>query len=329
MVETFISTICNAYRDLAVCHDRELLLADLGSAGLPDLYIAPLHQFRGKCLRIEGRKDATTPLSEFYSNHGVVIQMGIIPVDCWVSKVTGHSRVYIRDSGSSNFLDLDTDFSIMTTEEQSVSTKVVNTVGIAELLEASNFEYLSYCKLDIEGSERDILEGIFQHFTGSNRPSVLEVEINVGRYDRQTDFGQFITYLDQSGYRLIDIRKSATQVPCNTYGQMLQNQLHGVSEATSRGVLFQFDGLFVKKRNLFDPTIDQLDLMDTVSILCCYRQFSLACKIVELNESTPRSLKNIISGKIEKILGIVDKEARANPYTILGLHPYFNFNKYR
>jgi FkbM family methyltransferase len=116
---------------------------------------------------------------------------------------TAEFNVNIEHPTSSSMLRLDTNFAHFAAKVQAEHRFATETVAVDTLDNINNYPPPYVLKLDVEGSERTVLEGASQTL---RRTEYLLMEISVmRRLANEPSFAEMLSFLDECGFELFDI----------------------------------------------------------------------------------------------------------------------------
>ncbi len=301
---------------------------DAGSASTTDLYLMPLFCLPGVSLLVDGREESSSRITRFFEEYDLPLKSDLHSYEGYIDSVSRTRQFFINSTGSTFYPNKDESLLFISDHRNDFQTKFVQTTSLEDVISSVLDSGISFCKVDLEGSEHDFVDGLFK-FAQEKLPYALEIEVNVGRTDCQESFGDFISKLDRLGFRLCDLRRSYLTTPSEFWTQLPSNAASALPSPVYQGVLCQFDGFFISHRILEDQNLSFDDLLHIFCVLSAYRQYPLISRLIEHNKLINSEQKLFMERAIESLIRVLTEVWQSNPYSIAGLHPYFNWLKQR
>ena len=300
---------------------------DLGAGGGQDLYLMPLHFSSGTLLKIDGREtNFNSPSNDKFLNdyidHTKVSQISIAS---YLSASGGLRYIYrVPDGGGSTFYPgQHLDVALVRGCTQPFLSEPVQTLPLSQILKENSLNPI-FIKIDLEGAETDVFEDLFHN---SYYPLLIEAETNVSPIAPGRPSCELLSFLDRSGYRLIDLRTTYDYCPIS-HAPNLERAIQQLPIWSSafQGHLDQFDGLYIKTDLLQMPIRYSSLLPSVIYILVCYRQFHLASRLIEIS-GLPNDACIALNQFIDSLLTSSTALATHNPMSCVGYHPLTNWLK--
>lgn len=328
MNHTQLKEICEVYQSLGSRMVSPFNWIDAGSAATTDLYLIPLFCLPGVSLLIDGREDSATRITRFFEAHQLPLKSDLQSYEGYIDSVSRIRQFFINSTGSTFYPSKDELLLFISNFRNEFETKIVQTTCLEDVVSSILDSGISFCKVDIEGSEHDFADGLLR-FKQEELPFALEMEVNVGRTDSQESFGELISKLDSLGYRLCDTRRSYLTASSEFWTKLPCNEETSSTSPVYQGVLCQFDGFFISHKILKDQNLSFDDLLHIFCILSAYRQYPLISRLIEHNKLINSEQRLFMERAIESLIRVLTEVWQSNPYSIAGLHPYFNWLKQR
>ncbi len=150
----------------------------------------------GRVVAVEPHKPNVLSLMRNATRNGLSDRIDVLSVP--LSERQGIATFNYRDITASSTGSQLGSTRIATSKKQfaPVGSEICVTVSIDELIEAGAFQPPHLVKIDVDGIELRILEGMTRLLTGPDRPRSVQVELNIGEMD------EIVAFLDGVGYRL-------------------------------------------------------------------------------------------------------------------------------
>lgn len=303
---------------------EEFYWADLGSFGTADEYLLPLTSLKGKCVCIEGRSDSRDA-SNAYKNNPYV-NATIESVKTFISGENTQRFFYESSEGGGSTFYPSQDIVSQQLEgnkDKPLKRKIVSCEALENILSDKAIN-CSFIKADLEGAEYESLKSIID-ITNQHRPSLLEVEINVGERGPFKSIGDGLAMYEKKGYRLLDMRKTYFYPKGKIFQEDRINN-DPIFAPYFQGCLHQADLLLIDTYCLKEPIrLTKHKLLSLVITLMLYRQFHLAAKLLELREEVWAD--EILNMVMPKVINEFKKISLENQASLWGYHPLFNWLK--
>ena len=298
--------------------------ADLGSFGSADSYLLPLTSLEGNTVCVEGRENCSDS-SSIYSQNPYICS-SIIKLNSFISGKTERRFFFeSREGGGSSFYPSQDIFSRFAEDKtpSPLTRSTVQTSSLNDLLEPISSDFV-FIKADLEGAEIESISSLLSSETFL-KPSVLEVELNVGERGPSMSFAHGLSHYESLGYRLIDLRKTYFYPKLS---QKLDDSISAdpIYSPYFQGCLHQADLLLVDTQILSSVhSVPEARLLSTCLILALYRQFNLASFLLDQLDTTLSQQLN--QSILPAILNVYRKAAQDSPSSLWGYNPLFNWLK--
>lgn len=323
-----LKELCNIYESVGSRMSSPFNWIDAGSAATTDLYLIPFFCTPGVSLLVDGREKSSSRISHFFQEHGLPLMTELQSYEGYIDSESRLRQFFMNSTGSTFYPSQDESLRFISDFRCEFQTKFVRTTCLKDVISAVIDSGISFCKVDIEGGEHDFVDGLSK-FEWDKLPFALEIEVNIGRTDCQESFGDFISKLDRLGFRICDLRRSYLNVESKFWSKVPKSEPSFSISPVYQGVLCQFDGFFINKKILEDKDLSFDDLLHIFCILSAYRQFPLVARLIELNSFINTEQRQFMENAIESLIRVLNEVYSNNPYSIIGLHPYFNWLKQR
>jgi len=323
-----LTEICNIYASLGSRMVSPFNWIDAGSAGSTDLYLLPFFCLPGVTILVDGREESSSRITRLFEEYGLPLKSDLQSYEGYIDSESRVRQFFVNAGGSTFYPSKDESLRFISDFRDEFQTKLVQTTRLEDVVSSILDSGISFCKVDIEGSEHDFVDALSK-FAQEKLPFAIEIEVNVGRTDCQESFGDFISKLDRLGFRLCDLRRSHLTVTSEFWTKLPSNEASTIISPVYQGVLCQFDGFFINQKLLTEQNLSFDALMHIFCILSAYRQFPLIAKLVEHNKLINGEQKRLMEDAIESLTRVLTEVWQNNPYSIAGLHPYFNWLKQR
>lgn len=251
--------------------------------GVVDFYLFEPHQ------------ESYQQLKELFSNSAYSEKYHVFPVG--LSGIGGERILYMLNcpTGSSLYpINPASEFaSPNNTYIHPIREIKIQTRQLSDVLDEAQVNSVDIIKLDVQGAELEILQGM-----GDHRKNLLlaEVEVNIssgvtdniGPYLSGPTWGQIDKMLTENGMRLLDVSIARAYRSKNGDSDWYQREVFGVYENTSSlsARVWEADVVYVRDWRQLVANKEADSVRKLIVALCGYRFFSEAYFIVEQSEES-------------------------------------------
>ena len=173
-----------------------------------------------KLLGPSGKAIAFEPVLKTFTHFEKNIQLNkltnIVPFKLALSNENGSFPIYpvsINNDGANSLFSSHDDMMPIEIIDARIGSEILNSLGITTI---------DFCKIDVEGAENKVIEGLDLFFK-EKRIKILMIELNESALRRANSSGkQLISKLIDYGYNIIDIR---TGLHVNTENELVETNL--------------------------------------------------------------------------------------------------------
>jgi FkbM family methyltransferase len=244
--------------------------------------------------QVEPREDACRELEAINAASGYGDRCRILPValserggdrPLYISNApTGSSLLKIDPANSpdcARYVDLRYLYPIVETR--------MRTLSLGEVLAQEGEAAIHLIKLDIQGTELEVLRGL----DAGRWQELLGIEIEVGLHDlypKEAGFHAAQQLFEQHGLELFDVRVARVHLPRDGDHEHFQSKVFSVygNSPTVSARIWEFDALFFRKRSLLLARGDPRTLRRMIIVYCTYNFFAEAYDLVD--ESAARGV---------------------------------------
>jgi FkbM family methyltransferase len=235
----------------AILAGQKINAVDVGGAGG---LLAHWTKFQGntKFHMYEPRESACEQLRQMYSTSPFASDFNLI--NTALSGTGGFRTLYITESQSSSSL-----LRPYINDERhknyygftSYKEKLIRTKTLAESLSEEGVDTIEAIKLDTQGAELEILNGLDE----TRRDSLIVVETEVGLidyYQGAPKLGDMLQFAENSGLDLFDMRTQRTPCTLSHTNETYNTKVFGVTDndPSIASRLYEVDAIFFKKSSL-------------------------------------------------------------------------------
>jgi FkbM family methyltransferase len=162
----------------------------------------------------------------------------------------------------------------------------VETRTLADIFDEVGEQQLDFFKLDTQGTELEILQGL-----GSDRMNqVLGVELEIGMpggYRNQGQFSDVQKFMVEHGLELFDLRLSRAHRPYQNDRSYYPREIFKVIEDSPSIArrIWEVDALFFREPNSLIDARDSAAIRRLIVLYCSYRFFTEAYSLVEKGQT--------------------------------------------
>jgi len=158
----------------------------------------------------------------------------------------------------------------------------IQTESLGEVLSRYGEDNLDLVKLDIQGAELEVMQGL----DAQRLDSLLAVEIEVGLHDlypKEAGFHAAQAFFEAQGLELFDVRVARVHLPRAGNHEHFQTQVFGTygNSPSVSARIWEFDAVYFRKRSLLLARRDAQALRRMMAIYCTYNYFAEAYDLVE------------------------------------------------
>lgn len=158
----------------------------------------------------------------------------------------------------------------------------VQTLSLDALMDRHAEPNIDLVKLDIQGAELEVLEGL----RPTRASALMAVEVELGLHDlypKEAAFGAAHAFLQSNGFELFDVRVARVHLPRDGDHEHFQTRVFS-TYANSPSVsarIWEFDALYFRRRSALLEAADAAALRRMMVVYCTYNFFSEAFDLVE------------------------------------------------
>ncbi len=190
---------------------------------------------------------------------------------------TGTSLIKSNPASSTDCGDyVDLTYLFPITEQQ------VETETLAALMDRSGEARVDLIKLDVQGAELPILQGLDVRRT----EDLLGAELEIGTHDfypKDVGFEAAVRFMHDIGLELFDVRVARVHRPFQNDHSYYQRRIFSVYEnsPTISARIWEFDAVFFRRKSLLIAENDVAKLRRMILVYCTYNFYSEAYSLVE------------------------------------------------
>jgi len=254
--------------------------ADCGAANGLQTHWAPIQDY-AELLLFEPHRESYVKLKELSINLGLSNQWHIFQKA--VSDKSGSRDLYLFNVPTGSSL-LPPDANIISKDDQYVyplTKEKVDTIRLDEACAEIGCDYIDLIKIDVQGTELDVLNGLGKH--GLNNVIAVEVE-NIIRpyYMGQTKLNDLYQLMERHGLQLFDLKSCKLKLNDYKHKDIIK-QIMGVKYESLgfANPIHEFDLLFFRSPDNIINSKDHTMLRKLVLCLCLYGFYPSAVEITE------------------------------------------------
>jgi FkbM family methyltransferase len=270
-----------------ILNGSQLVAVDVGAAnGLPETW-QMLRSSSAFFYLIEPNPDSCANLPRYFKPEEAGTYK-IIPVA--VSGTGGTRKLYVSNASTgSSLLSPNTRLAKeYVSPEYLFPLKIlqVETRTLADIFDELGEQQLDFFKLDTQGTELEILQGLSSD--RMNRVLGVELEIGMpGGYRNQGQFSDVQKFMVEHGLELFDLRLSRTQRPYQSDRSYYPREIFKVADDSPSIArrIWEVDALFFREPNPLIETGDVEAIRRLIVLYCTYRFFPEAYNLVEKGQA--------------------------------------------
>jgi FkbM family methyltransferase len=158
----------------------------------------------------------------------------------------------------------------------------IDTLSLCQVLDRYGERAIDLIKLDIQGAELEVMQGL----DAARMGAVLGVEIEVGLHDlypKEAGFHAAQDFFEAQGLELFDVRVARVHLPREGDHEHFQTRVfstYGNSPSVSARI-WEFDALYFRKRSLLLAQGDPQALRRMMVVYCTYNFFAEAFDLAQ------------------------------------------------
>ena len=162
----------------------------------------------------------------------------------------------------------------------------ISTLSLGAVMDRHGEVSIDLIKLDIQGAELEVMEGL----DSARSESLLGVEIEVGLHDlypKEAGFHAAQSHFESQGMELFDVRVARVHLPRDGNHEHFQTRVFS-TYANSPSVsarVWEFDAIYFRKRSILLAQGDSNALRRMMVIYCTYNFFAEAFDLVEKGQA--------------------------------------------
>lgn len=170
-----------------------------------------------------------------------------------------------------------------------VHESVIETITLKNALEQARFPGAHMIKLDTQGTELEIVEGLSERLS-----ETVLVQMETGDHDHYVDqpgLGETITTMKRHGFRLLDLQLARSEmvfrganVGPTSYGESLFASPQTTIDRAFVPRLHEVDAVFIRDPMVTAKAGDAIGLRRIIAAMCVYRLFGEAFQLTGIGE---------------------------------------------
>jgi FkbM family methyltransferase len=208
----------------------------------------------------------------------------------------------------------------------------INTFSLQQVIDELRIENIDIIKIDVQGAELEILNGIDKEYL--KKVNAIELEIGLHSiYLNQTTFSSVEEFMKNNGFGLYDFRSSRARLLDKENKNTFMNSYFGLAETdpSVSARLYELDAIYIREpKYAVQKEFDKERLLRLIIVFCTYNFFEEAVQVLNQAFKNDKITKNIYDIILKNIIqcNYINRRKTNKYLKSLKLNNYNNWGQY-